>query len=219
MSFPHLTFYKSLKYGVCLLLAVALVLTLNACRQAYSIDSSKFPKVGKPIGYQRFLDKDGEVVDLRDFHGKSNVVLVFMRGFAGYICPYCTQQTAEILRAGSAWKEKNAQVFIVYPGPAEAISDFLDSVKDWALDHPVSPPQPALDSVDDLFQDVQALLDVDLKATEALGIRADLAVPSSFVLDTEGKVRFTYAGKGATDRPDVQAILNALDAMGSKDLD
>jgi peroxiredoxin len=58
------------------------------------------------------------------------------------------------------------------------------------------------------------LLDEDLKIVEQLGIKADLAKPSTFILDKKGQVRFAYVGSTVTDRPSVKAMLRQLDMIG-----
>jgi peroxiredoxin len=56
-------------------------------------------------------------------------------------------------------------------------------------------------------------LDEDYQAVERLGIRADQAKPSTYILDKQGKVRFAYVGKDTTDRPSVKAMLDQLDKL------
>jgi peroxiredoxin len=55
------------------------------------------------------------------------------------------------------------------------------------------------------------LLDRDCTACDRLGIRADLAKPSTYVLDTKGNVTYAYVGETSTDRPSVKAVLDQLD--------
>lgn len=51
-----------------------------------------WPLAGKPLSQTRFLADNGDVVDLKDFVGKKNVVLVMMRGNSGTICVNCSYQ-------------------------------------------------------------------------------------------------------------------------------
>ena len=48
---------------------------------------------------------------------------------------------------------------------------------------------------------------------DRLGIRADLALPSTYILDRDGKVRLAYVGATLTDRPSVKAMLDQLDRL------
>jgi peroxiredoxin len=46
-----------------------------------------------------------------------------------------------------------------------------------------------------------------------LGLAGDLAIPSTFVLDEEGIVRWAYVGENIEDRPSAKQILEALEAL------
>jgi peroxiredoxin len=150
-------------------------------------------------------------VDLNDWRDRSNVVLFVMRGFAGYVCPYCTKQTAEILQSSQDWKRRRAEVFIIYPGPEESIGEFLESVQEWqneTADFP-STPQPELS----LFNQVTVLMDVEFKAVQSLGLIGDPAIPATFVLNDQGMVKYAYAGKSPSDRPAFSSALEVLDEI------
>ena len=55
------------------------------------------------------------------------------------------------------------------------------------------------------------LLDKECQACERLGIRDDLAKPSTYILDKRGNLVYAYVGETSTDRPSVKAILKQLD--------
>ena len=57
----------------------------------------------------------------------------------------------------------------------------------------------------------QVLVDRDCSACDRLGIRADLAKPSTYILDTRGKLVYAYVGVTTSDRPSLKAILAQLD--------
>ncbi len=62
--------------------------------------------------------------------------------------------------------------------------------------------------------DFPILSDADLATTKAYGIEdvgKDIALPATFVIDREGKVRWLYVGDNPRDRPIVSAVLSALD--------
>jgi peroxiredoxin len=144
-----------------------------------------------------FLDGWGEKVDLKQFRGKKHVVLVVTRGFPGYVCPNCTAQTSRLVTNYPQFVRRNAEVFVVFPGPKENVQAFVqESQKQASKDLPFP-----------------VLLDEDYQAVEKLGIRADQAKPSTYILDKQGKVRFAYVGKDTTDRPSVKAMLDQLDKL------
>ena len=57
------------------------------------------------------------------------------------------------------------------------------------------------------------LPDPGLKALSLYGawdFRVNGVIPSTFIIDRQGKIRYIYRGKHIGDRPDVHLILNAL---------
>jgi peroxiredoxin len=128
-----------------------------------------------------------------------------MRGFAGFVCPYCTAQTAELLNRQDEILAKQAKLFIAYPGPADTIPKFLDAVRAY------------MESEEDADLAIPLFMDVDLKAVDALGIRHRLARPSTFVLDADGTLVYAYVGKNAYDRPALDDILRVLDRAPDED--
>ncbi|MEN1680377.1 MAG: redoxin domain-containing protein [Planctomycetota bacterium] len=150
-----------------------------------------------------FASGDGETeVKLAGLLGKRNVVLVFTRGYYnGSICPFCTTQTAQLAANKEAFEERDAEVLVVFPGSGDQLPTFVDAVNSY------------LETEGELAWPV--LLDKDLSAVELLDIAADLAVPSTFIINKEGEVVYSYVGASRTDRPSAAAILAQLDALRS----
>ncbi|MGA8529769.1 MAG: redoxin domain-containing protein, partial [Acidobacteriaceae bacterium] len=46
-----------------------------------------------------------------------DLVLVILRGFPGYQCPYCVQQVHDFVDHASEFRAKNTTILLVYPGP------------------------------------------------------------------------------------------------------
>lgn len=145
-----------------------------------------------------FVDQDGKTVDLRKFRGQKHLVLVVTRGFPGYVCPNCSTQVSRLITNYAEFSKRDAEVLVVFPGPTEHLADFLKDTK--SKNGSTAVPFPIL-------------LDEDFKAIQQLGIKADLAKPSTYIVDKQGQVRFAYVGTTSTDRPSVKAILNQLDAI------
>lgn len=215
MQFPFSAVIKRIKgrLAFCGFLALCLVaVCFMGCKKAtYQPDLNLFPNAGDVFPYTRFLNAEGTVVDLNEWRDRSNVVVFVMRGFADYVCPYCTKQTAEILQASQEWKKRRAEVFIVYPGPEESIDEFLDSVQEWQNETTKSPPVPDLEL--NLFSQVTVLMDVEFKAVQSLGLSGDPAIPATFVLNDQGMVKYAYAGKSPSDRPEFSKALEVLDEI------
>lgn len=147
-----------------------------------------------------FVDTKGNKVSLPEFRGQKNVVLVFTRGFTGQICPFCTAQTSRLLTNYQEFARRNTEVLAVFPGEKSRVADFLKAVRAQDKSGPSEPP-------------FRVLLDEELAAVDRLGIRGDLAKPSTYILDKQGRVRFAYVGAHVADRPSVKALLQELDSI------
>lgn len=159
------------------------------------------------LGDVEFIDTDARKVRLADYHGKSNVVLVFTRGFSGMICPFCQTQTSRLIANYDKFKDLGAEVLLAYPGHRDRLSDFLAAARKELNDEAVTVPFPIL-------------LDEDLNAARFLDIVGELALPSTYILDRQGNVRFAYVGASPADRPSIDAMLGQLRAIeGVEEID
>jgi peroxiredoxin len=149
------------------------------------------------------VDRDGKVVELTEAADSKQSMLVFMRGFSGFICPYCTRQTAELVKRHDEILATNTELHVVYPGPAETIPEFLDAVRAYMKSEP------------DAESSLSVLMDVDLKAVDALGIRQNLSQPCTFVLDADGRLVYEYKGNSPADRPSLDEVLRVLEAASN----
>jgi peroxiredoxin len=155
----------------------------------------------------KFMDTAGQEVDLASFRGRSNVVLVVVKGLpkfpGGKFCPGCLAQVNSLTANDEAFKARGATILVVFPGPKDALPQFLADAKvDGTAGNPKVP--------------FALLLDTDLSAVKALGIVGDLARPSTYVLDKKGNVVFAFVGETTTDRPSVQALLTQLDKLNAR---
>lgn len=145
-----------------------------------------------------FVDQAGQPVKLSDAYREKNIVLVVTRGFHQARCPFCTAQTSRLISNYDKFKELGAEVLVVYPGPLKHLDEFLTAARSQANDAAVPFP---------------LLYDQDLKAVDQLGIRYQLAKPSTFIFDRAGNLRYAYVGKDLSDRPSVKAMLDQLDRL------
>ncbi|MEL6108096.1 MAG: redoxin domain-containing protein [Planctomycetota bacterium] len=147
-----------------------------------------------------FVEHDGGEVMISDFEGKQNVLLVVTRGYSGMFCPYCSAQTARLIRNQEAFAERNTKVIVVYPGEKAKAVEFVDEVSDLAGASANKTP-------------LSFVLDEDLATVKRLMIEGDLAMPATYILDAEGQVRFAYVGRTNSDRPSLKAIFDKLDEV------
>lgn len=151
----------------------------------------------------KLIDAQGKPVAIKEFRGKP-LVLVFMRGFAGYICPYCTTYTAQIATRYPEIKQAGAEVLVVYPCRkkdkgkvkefVKVVNEILEEDGKEAIPFPV-------------------FLDPGARAVEHYNLLGDLSKPSTFVLDAQGKITYVYVGRDRADRPSVDRIVQEVKAL------
>ena len=155
----------------------------------------------------KFIDTAGQEVDLASFRGRSNVVLVVVKGLpkfpGGKFCPGCLAQVNSLTANYEEFKKRDATLLMVFPGPKGALPQFLADAKVNGTDGNPNVPFPLL-------------LDTDLNAVKSLGIVGDLAKPSTYILDKKGNAVFAFVGETTTDRPSVQALLTQLDKLNAR---
>src|SRR5205823_13069741 len=89
----------------------------------------------------------------------------------GTFCPSCLAQTSSVMANQKEFSERGAEVLLVFPGPSDRLGEFLQKAK---RQTPGEPPRS-----------FHVLLDQECSACDALGIRDDLAKPSTYILDTQ----------------------------------
>jgi peroxiredoxin len=143
----------------------------------------------------------GKAVTLSTEEGGRGLVLVILRGFPGYQCPYCVKQVHDFAVHASDFKAKNARVLLVYPGPP---ADLDQHAKEF------------LEKQAGLPSNVVLVTDPDYKVTNLYGLRWDApqetAYPSTFVLDKKGMVVFEKVSHSHDDRLSAQDALDHLAA-------
>lgn len=165
-------------------------------------DPSLSPRfLGTQLPWTRFHRADGGVVDMDDFRGKNKVVLVVLRGFAREVCVYCITQTEALCDNVDAFKEQGCEVFVVYPGERNRLETFLESFQTVSK-HMGEPP-------------IGVLYDQDMELVQRMGITSEFAIPSTFVIDERGVIRYSYVGRDIEDRPSTEQVLKAIQAMSA----
>lgn len=159
------------------------------------------PQVGDTAPGFTLKQLDGRAVDFAQVTQGRAAVLVVLRGWPGYQCPFCTTQVYEYVGHAADFAARNVPVVMIYPGPAEALQahakEFLDN-QQW----------PA---------NFYYLLDPDYAFTKRYGLRWDekgeTAYPSTFVIDAQGKVVLAHVSHEHGDRLGAAALLRQLDGV------
>lgn len=143
---------------------------------------------------------DEQSVRLKDLTAKQTVVLVVLRGWPGYQCPICDRQVQNFIKVAPKFKEANAKVVFVYPGPAKDLKTHAKEFASWK-----GKEWPA----EFLF-----VLDPDYTMANAWGLRwnapKETAYPSTFVIGRDGKVKTAIVSRAHGGRSDPEDILAGL---------
>ena len=157
------------------------------------------PAVGAKAPDFTLSTPTGKTVTLSAEHSGHDLVLVILRGFPGYQCPYCVKQVHDFTDHASDFKAKNTSVLLIYPGPP---ADLDQHAKEF------------LEKQAELPSNVVLVTDPDYKVTNLYGLRWDAphetAYPSTFVLDKKGTVVFEKISHSHGDRLSAQDALDHL---------
>lgn len=125
-------------------------------------------------------------------------MLVVLRGFPGYQCPYCNRQVQDFIQNSQSFADIGARVLMVYPGPSQ---DLGSKAKELTADKK-------------LPDNFELLLDPDYQFTSAYGLRwnaaHETAYPSTFLIDREGLIFFSKIVKEHGARTKAAEILDAM---------
>jgi peroxiredoxin len=175
---------------------VLLVAALCFAPARGSVASAEPPNVGQRAPDFELHTPSGELIKLSKQIGNSTVVLVVLRGFPGYQCPYCQKQVHDFIEHAADFAAKNTAVILVYPGPSANLDQHA---KEFLTQQPSLPANVVL------------LVDPDYVLTNRYDLRWDTpgetAYPSTFILDREGSIFFEKISKGHGDRTKASDIL------------
>jgi peroxiredoxin len=159
------------------------------------------PVVGEKAADFTLKTPDGQAESLYGLVGTGNsrVVLIVLRGYPGYQCPYCVRQVHDVIEHAAEFQAAKAEVLLVYPGPP---ADLDQHAKEFLAKQN---PMPA---------GVHLVIDPDYSFTSLYGLRWDAehetAYPSTFIIDGNKTVVFRKVSNGHGDRTDSAQILAEL---------
>jgi peroxiredoxin len=171
-------------------------------RFAFKADAPSNREVGAPLPGEDapLTAPDGKVVKISDYRGRP-IVLVFNRGFAGFVCPYCATYTAQLATRYEEIRSLGAELLLVYPTRETnevKVVEFTDAVNEVLREEGAQAlPFPVF-------------LDRGLMATARFNLTGDITKPSTFVLDRNGVVRYAYVGNAPDERPAVERVIQEL---------
>jgi len=182
-------------------LAITILTTFVSVVLSGATGSAETPKVGDKAPAFSLSTPSGTSIQLANQQSKGPVVLVILRGFPGYQCPYCQKQVHDFVEHASEFAAKNLSVLLVYPGPP---ADLDQHAKEFLA------KQSGLPS------NIVLVVDPEYKVTNLYGLRWDAphetAYPSTFILDKEGEILFEKISHSHGDRVSAQEVLDRVSA-------
>ena len=184
---------KLLIHAFLMIQAGAILITQIGCNRGLD-DGLQFVEVSQsqPITIEdfsdlRFTDQDGNEIELAEIMTREYLVLVVTRGWYGGVCVYSASQPSRLARRIEENEAYEAQVGGVVAGGE-------GDIPNEDIPYPI-------------------LLDINLASVDQLGIREELAKPSTYCVDRQGRVVFAYVGDSIADRPTVDSVLQQLSQL------
>jgi peroxiredoxin Q/BCP len=159
------------------------------------------PQVGQKAPDFTLTSMDGAKVQLSAEVARGPVVLIVLRGFPTYQCPFCTRQFADYLAHGADFDGSGARVLFVYPGSPEGL---VEHAKALVADRPIP-------------SSYRILMDPDYNFTVAYHLRwegpQETSYPSTFVIGRDGVITFAHVSHEHADRVPAKDVLKALASL------
>ncbi len=138
----------------------------------------------------------GAPITLDQEIAQGQTLLVVLRGFPGYQCPYCEKQVHDFVEHSAAFAAKKTSVLLVYPGPPASLDQ---RAKEFLAKQAKLPAN------------IKLVIDPNYEMVDRYGLRWDAphetAYPATFLLDRQGKVLFEKISHSHGDRTTSQDIL------------
>jgi peroxiredoxin len=166
---------------------------------AVRLGAAETPRVGSKAPDFTLSTPEGKAVHLSALLHKGNVVLIVLRGYPGYQCPYCQKQAHDFQVNAGKFAAVGAQLLLVYPGPSAELDK---RAKEF------------LAGSGGLPGNFNLVIDPDYKFTNQYGLRWDAseetAYPSTFLINRKGVVFFRKVSHEHGDRTTAADVLEEL---------
>ncbi len=168
---------------------------------------------GVPAPDANVLDTKGRATTLNAVRASRPAALVFYRG--GW-CPPCNFQVHELSRSSAEFRKRGVALIVIsVDNPDHAV----ETAKEYGLDFDVlSDPDLAahrayhvVDHIGGMTNFMIARMGADLEERSGK-THHDVAIPSVFLIDASGTIRWSHADPDYSKRPNVPQILEAIDS-------
>jgi len=174
------------------------LMSLAAFAAVFPLAGATPPAVGEKAPDFKLSTAEGKSVRLSEVLSKGPVVLVVLRGYPGYQCPFCNRQVQDFIQKSQGFADVGARVVLVYPGPPQDLNakanEFLADKK--------------------LPENFDLVLDPGYEFTNSYALRWDAqhetAYPSTFLIDRQGVIFFSKIVKEHGGRTTAAEILDAM---------
>jgi peroxiredoxin len=167
-----------------LLLTVFLLSIYSICINAQSPIS-----VGTKVVNAQLYDMEGKTIALENILENKITVIIFYRGSW---CPFCNTHLSDLQGIEKSLKKKEVQLIAITPESWEKLNE--TKVKN--------------------FTKYPLYSDPDFEAISGFGIRSgNVPIPSAFIIDKEGIVRFVHANPDYKQRIDANTLLSEVEKV------
>jgi peroxiredoxin len=181
------------------------------------------PGTGIPVGQKvpdvHARDLDGQDVSLSSLYGKGPILLAFYRG--GW-CPYCSSENHALATAYPQYQKRGVTPVTVSVDTPDAEAKTKAT---YSIPFPVLSDSNA--TMIEAFHVVNRVDDATLAKMKGFGVdlesysgkaHHEIAIPSFFLIDRGGVVRWAHSDPDFKVRPSTAQLLAAIDAanLGSK---
>lgn len=172
---------------------------ITACAGENDDDTVKQLEVGdRAIEFDLPVVGGEEYLSLREQYKQGPVVVVVLRGYPGYQCLLCSRQVASLSNRAATLGKHAQRVILVYPGAASMLEQHAEQFMGAR-----SLPEPLV-----------IVRDEGMEMVAQWGLRWDAinetAYPATFVIDRNGRVRWSKVSQSHAGRSTVEEILKEL---------
>jgi peroxiredoxin len=196
MKFPRYTKLSASNLRSLFSFNHALVFSLVVVLASLTNAQTQTPAKGQTAPDFTLSTLSGTPVRLSNQASKGTTVLVILRGYPGYQCPFCQKQAHDFIAHASDFAKKKASVLLVYPGPP---ADLDRRAKEF------------LEKQAALPDNITLVTDPDYQVTSLYGLRwnapEETAYPSTFLLDTKRVVMYEKISRSHGDRATATEVL------------